>query len=191
MKYHVTALAMLLFVACGSSDERIEITELAIIKPAPSFTFTNFDGTIVTDEDFRGVVYIAYFFFTSCSGPCPLMNSKANVLQATFSRMDDFRIIGFTVDPDTDTPQRLSRYADRYNARAGRWYMARMALGDVADVASGGFMMGDVSEPELHSTRFALVDGSGIIRGYYDAMDERKLVELRAAITHLLEKEHA
>jgi protein SCO1/2 len=162
------------------------ITALPEIKHAPSFSFTNYDGRTVTDRDFDGKVYIAYFFFTSCGGPCPVMNSKANVLQAEFAEKTDFRIAGFSVDPDNDTVEKLARYAERYSARQGTWAMMRNEKDVVADLASKGFMMGDADVPAMHSTRFALVDRKGMIRGYYDGMDDAKVEELRAAIAFLL-----
>jgi protein SCO1/2 len=114
------------------------------------------------------------------------MNSKANVLQAEYADEDDFRIAGFSVDPETDTVERLSKYAERYSAKPGKWSMMRNDREVVADLASNGFMMGDAKVPALHSTRFALVDRKGMIRGYYDGMDDAKVEELRAAIDHLL-----
>ncbi|MBE0643983.1 MAG: SCO family protein [Bacteroidetes bacterium] len=173
---------------CQSKRGGGSVTSLPEIKPAPAFSFTNFDGRTVTNADFKGKVYIAYFFFTSCGGPCPVMNSKANVLQAEYADEDDFRIAGFSVDPETDTVERLTKYAERYSAKPGKWSMMRNDREVVAALASKGFMMGDASVPALHSTRFALVDRHGMIRGYYDGMDDAKVEELRAAIDYLLEE---
>lgn len=171
---------------CQSDSGRAEVPALPEIKPAPSFSSVNFDGGTVTDSDLDGKVYIVYFFFTSCGGPCPVMNSKANVLQAEYAKEDDFRIVGFSVDPDNDSVARLSRYAERYHAKPGVWSMLRNDKATVAELSSKGFMMGDADVPAMHSTRFALVDRAGMIRGYYDGMDETKVDELRAAIDFLL-----
>jgi protein SCO1 len=171
--------------ACGDGSGAA-VTSLPELGEAPVFTGSNFTGAEVSSDELRGTVYIAYFFFTSCSGPCPVMNSKANVLQAAYAKADDFRIVGFSVDPETDTVQRLARYADRYSAKPGRWYMLHSSIEQVSEVASAGFKVGDASEPDLHSTRFILVDRSGTIRGYYDGMDDMKMSELRGAIDFLL-----
>ncbi|MFA6233111.1 MAG: SCO family protein [Bacteroidota bacterium] len=186
MKPLIITIFVLAIVGCGARQQEARITALPEIKPAPAFSFTNFDGRTVTNADFNGKVYIAYFFFTSCGGPCPIMNSKANVLQAQYADIDDFRIAGFSVDPATDTVERLSRYAERYSAKPGKWFMLRNDQDIVAELASKGFMMGDSRVPSLHSTRFALVDRTGTIRGYYDGMDSAKVEELRAAIDFLL-----
>lgn len=186
MRTIIVALLLLTIAGCGTKHQDAEVAALPEIKPAPEFAFTNFDGRIVTNADFKGKVYIAYFFFTSCGGPCPIMNSKANVLQAELSDAPDFRIAGFSVDPETDTVEKLSKYAERYSAKPGKWFMLRNDQEVVAQLASKGFMMGDASTPSLHSTRFALVDRNGMIRGYYDGMDDAKVEELRSAIDFLL-----
>lgn len=190
---HLHHIAMSLLVAaaliaggCQSDSGRATPADLPEIKLAPSFSSVNYDGRTITDRDLDGKVYIVYFFFTSCGGPCPVMNSKANVLQAEYAKEADFRIVGFSVDPDNDSVERLSRYAERYHAKPGVWSMLRNDKATVSGLASEGFLMGDADVPAMHSTRFALVDRTGMIRGYYDGMDDAKVDELRAAIDFLL-----
>ena len=192
---HIRAFAAKLLLAsaalvagCQSHSGGTHVPEMPEIKPAPAFSFTNFDGRTVTDRDLSGKVYIAYFFFTSCGGPCPVRNSKANVRQPEYAGEKDFRIVGFSVDPDNDSVERLARYAERYHARPGVWSMLRNEKTVVAELASKGFMMGDADVPAMHSTRFALVDRGGMIRGYFDGMDDGKVDELRAAIDALLKE---
>ncbi len=191
MKRHsiLLAVGLLLLTACQSDGPQTTVTDLPEIKQVPDFKFMNYTGSTLTAEDLEGKVYIAYFFFTSCGGPCPIMNSKANVLQAEYADVQDFRIVGFSVDPERDNLARLTRYAERYNAVPGRWYMLRNEKSVVADLANRGFMLGDASVPAMHSTRFVLVDRRGTIRGYYDGMDDAKIDELRAALNYLLERE--
>jgi len=191
MKRHgiFLTVALLLLTACQSDGPQATVTDLPEIKQVPDFKFMNYTGSTLTAEDLEGKVYIAYFFFTSCGGPCPIMNSKANVLQAEYADVQDFRIVGFSVDPERDNLARLTRYAERYNAVPGSWYMLRNEKSVVADLANRGFMLGDASVPAMHSTRFVLVDRRGTIRGYYDGMDDAKIDELRAALNYLLERE--
>jgi protein SCO1/2 len=182
------AAVTLVLAGCQSRQKTVEVEALPEIKAAPDFSSVNFDGGTVSRRDLDGKVYIAYFFFTSCGGPCPMMNSKANVLQAEFAGEKDFRIVGFSVDPDNDTVEQLARYAERYNAKPGVWSMLRNEKHVVAELASKGYMMGDADVPAMHSTRFALVDRKGLIRGYYDGMDDAKVAELRVAIAQLLQE---
>lgn len=172
-------------LASCSGDRSTVTPELPVLREAPAFSAANYDGRTVTQDELHGRVWIAYFFFTSCSGPCPIMNSTANVLQAEFKGMSDLRIVGFTVDPDNDSVERLAKYAVRYNAQPGRWYMLRTDLETVGSIAVDGFAMGDRTTPALHSTRFALVDRTGNVRGYFDGTDPATVDALRAAIRAL------
>jgi len=184
---HLFIIALLAAAAagCQSNSGAPEVTSLPEIKEAPAFEFVNYDGGAVTQDVFKGNITIVEFFFTSCGGPCPIMNSTANVLQSEFMDMKDFKIVSFTVDPETDTQERLALYAERYNAKPGKWYFLRNTKDAVASLSSKGFMMGDASQPAMHSTRFALVDRNGMIRGYYDGTDPKKVDELREAIKYL------
>ncbi|MBL0177446.1 MAG: DUF420 domain-containing protein [Ignavibacteria bacterium] len=47
------------------------------IRPAPAFAYTDADGRTVSSASLAGNIYVAYFFFTSCGGPCPAMNASA------------------------------------------------------------------------------------------------------------------
>jgi cytochrome oxidase Cu insertion factor (SCO1/SenC/PrrC family) len=48
------------------------------------------------------------------------------------------------------------------------------------DVSVPGAGAADVQNPILHSDRFALIDGQGRIRGYYDGLNEKEVEQLRA-----------
>lgn len=161
---------------------------LPSIKKAPTFSFINYDGRRISDKDLEGNIYIAEFFFSTCKGPCPIMNSNATVLQSEFASVPNFRIVSITVDPETDTPEQLKRYAQRYGAKKDRWYFLRGDKNVVCGVSADGFLMGDEEDPMLHSTHFALVDAKGMIRGYYDALDNARVDSLRQAIRSLVQE---
>jgi protein SCO1/2 len=182
-------LALLLAVAgCRPTGSAEAAARLAPVRDEPSFAFASADGHTVTKNDFSGHIHIAYFFFTSCGGTCPIMSASARELQKDLADVPDFRIAAFTVDPENDTPERLSAYAAKYNAKKGTWFFLRGSVDSVAALASLGFMMGDSSTPALHSTRFALVDRAGVIRGYFDGTDTQKMIELREAVRLLAEE---
>jgi hypothetical protein len=53
-----------------------------------------------------------------------------------------------------------------------------------------GFLLaqGAENDPNLHSTRFVVVDKRGVIRGYFDGLDDNEIPKLRKAIKELLEE---
>lgn len=73
----------------------------------------------------RGKVVIINVFFTSCTGVCPPM---ARTLAIIGERLADklgkqVHIISISVDPVTDTPERLREFARRFNARPGWFFL--------------------------------------------------------------------
>lgn len=62
-------------------------------------------------------------FFTSCPAVCPILSQKLLAIQQRLGdRMGkDLHLISISVDPETDTPQRLKAYSERFQAVPG-WY---------------------------------------------------------------------
>ncbi len=163
-----------LLVGCGRSSVSQKavvssLTKLPMYKSAPTFQGRNYTGETFTTDSLRGEVWIAYFFFTSCGGPCPTMNTVVGDLDRKLS--GKVRFVGISVDPETDTPEVMATYIRRFTEQPKRWFMLTMPKDSVVKVAATGFMLGSKEEPELHSTRLVLVDEVGDIRGYYDGLD--------------------
>jgi len=47
----------------------------------PEFSFVNQNNEIITNDDYRGNIYVANFFFTSCGTVCPKMASNLLKIQ--------------------------------------------------------------------------------------------------------------
>ena len=97
-----------------------------------------------------GKTVVINVFFTECTGVCPVMAKKLALIQKEFAdRMgSELHLISMSVDPITDSPQQLRKFAERYGAGEG-WYFVGGAKGNV-DFALGklGQM---VEEREAHS----------------------------------------
>lgn len=119
------------------------------------------------------------------------MNQQVSDLQGSIAEKN-FRFVGISVDPDTDTPPILAAYAKRYKADTTRWFMLQMPYDSVKSIAVKGFLLAQGAmnngpdDPNLHSTKFVLVDKVGMIRGYYDGLDAEAVKKLRAAVGELL-----
>jgi cytochrome oxidase Cu insertion factor (SCO1/SenC/PrrC family) len=66
---------------------------------------------------------LIYMFFASCTDACPLLNAKlAKVEELLGDRAGrDILLISLTVDPKTDTPETLRRYAESFGAAPSSW----------------------------------------------------------------------
>src|ERR1700761_1278996 len=75
---------------------------LPVLSYVPRFSFDNQEGHVVTEKDLDGKVYVAEYFFTTCRGICPKMNTNMKKIAADYSGEPDFRCVSYTVDPETD-----------------------------------------------------------------------------------------
>jgi protein SCO1/2 len=181
------AFYCLLFLSSGAiiSCKKAEKSSLPVIKAAPQFFAESADNKPFQSKNLQGSVWVVYFFFSSCSGPCPILNQRVADVQKDLPT-ENLHFVGISVDPETDTPAILNTFGKRYNRNPSRWSMVRVSEDSLASVAATGFMLGSPEDPALHSTRLVVVDKQGQIRGFYDGMDDAEIKKMKTAITELL-----
>jgi protein SCO1/2 len=152
------------------------------------FSFTNQLGIEITQEDTKGKIYVADFFFTTCGGICPKMTKQLQRVQTEFSGDENFKILSHTVFPSYDTVEVMKAYADRFEADHNQWWfltgskkelylMARKSYLVVPDENDDSFEHGDESD-FIHTENFVLIDPDRRIRGMYDGTDPDQVSEL-------------
>lgn len=159
----------------------------------PAFQLTNQDGKPFGSAQLTGKIWIADFIFTTCPGPCPIISSRMSDLQRPLEKTD-VQLVSFSVDPETDTPEVLRRYAEKLKAEPTRWNFLTGEKSAIYDLSQHGFKLavaesGDAPDQPVHSSRFVLVDRQGLIRGYYDALASDAVTKLLADTTHLLREQ--
>ena len=177
------------------SSERREYQDLPVYGQIPSFRFLERDGQFRTLQDLQGEIWLADFFFTTCTGPCPVLSSRmADLAQSVARTKGKVKIVSITVDPETDTPERLQAYAKKYGAGTNWWFLSG-PLPEVFRIAREGFKLAvEPNPPEavalngkmLHSTKIALVDGRGQVRAYYNGTEEDLLAQVLPDVGNLL-----
>ncbi|HZY09855.1 MAG TPA: SCO family protein [Bacteroidota bacterium] len=155
-------------------------SELPIISQVQEFSLTTEDNSIFTHNDLQDKITIADFIFTTCAGPCPLMSERMKQLQQDFANEPSIQFLSFSVDPEYDTPQVLTEYAQRFGAIKTRWTFLTGDKQAMYTLIQKGFHLGveDDTNAIIHSTKFVLLDGEANIRGYYDSEDEESLISL-------------
>lgn len=164
----------------------------------PPFSLTERGGRTITNRDLTGKIWVADFIFTTCPGPCPLISANMAKIQSQLAGDDRVQLVSFTVDPKDDTPAVLSAYADRLGASPQHWWFLTGPEKPLYDLIRNGFYQAvqdnhgkklDPGENEVsHSTYMALVDGNGVLRGFYQGLDAGEQASLLKAI-HQLENE--
>jgi len=87
----------------------------------PQVTLVRADGKSVSlpDELNDGRPVVMNFIFTTCTSICPLLSQTLAQLQDKLGAdRDRVHIVSITIDPEEDTPARLTEYAQRYHAGA-------------------------------------------------------------------------
>ncbi|MBI4115525.1 MAG: SCO family protein [Candidatus Omnitrophica bacterium] len=151
---------------------------LGVYGGAPDFSLTERSGQTFVKESLVGKPWIADFIFTRCSGQCPMMSAHMQRIQGLFPKETDLHLVSFTVDPNWDSPEVLSRYAERYSAEKDRWLFLTGPKEEINRILKGFFLSSVDEDPNMHSIRFILVDGEGQIRGFYDAGDPSSIKQL-------------
>ena len=161
---------------------------LPVIGKIPSFHLVDQNDDMFTLQNMEGKVWLADFIFTTCAGPCPIMTERMKTVQKDFKDYENMRFVSFTVNPDYDTPEILSDYADRNRIDTSTWSFVTGNYEDIQSLVGEGFKMGDVEEIVFHSTQFALVDDKGIVRGYYSGTEPSEHISLKRDIRYLLKQ---
>src|SRR5258708_10332215 len=167
--------------------------ELPGLSHMPPFSFNNQDGKMITEKELNGKVYVAEYFFTTCKGICPKLNTNMKKLADDYSKESDFRILSYTVDPETDSVARMKRYSDSLGADPQRWWFLTGRKDSLYHLARSGYLLDDpknnamnINEQFLHTQFLALVDKGGRVRKIYDGLKKDELDELEKDIRTLL-----
>ena len=180
----------------GELDPSAELKKYSIVPP---FALTERSGKTITNHDLAGKIWIADFIYTTCPGPCPIITANMAKLQGVVAHDPNVQLVSFTVDPETDTPPVLAKYADQFGADPNRWWFLTGPEKPLYDLIENGFLQvvqNNTGQPPApgqykvtHSTYLALVDGDGNVRGFYDGVDNVGRADLLRDIRKL-EKEN-
>ena len=164
------------------------LTETASIS-VPDFSLINQQGEPLGLSDMVGKVWIADFIFTNCPTICPAMTQEMARLQSEFVA-DPVYFVSFSVDPERDTTEVLTRYAKAYGADDRRWHFLTGDKAHIYQLAEQGFSLaaGHKGSEVLHSPRFVLVRADGNIHDYYDSRSKPAMLRLRRDVKTLLKK---
>ena len=167
--------------------------DLPVLYTLSDFKLTNGFGKPFGSNDLKGRVYVASFVFTSCPSTCPAMMKKMQVIQKRLRGLGTkVGIVTFSVDPETDTPAVLNKYARRFKANPYVWSFLTGPKADVKDIVINNFKvaMGEKTPGMMdivHSEKIFLVDKDGRVRGLY-SMDKQHVDQLMIDMGILINK---
>lgn len=145
-------LTFVLFTACNNAGKKEvqvekqmavsteemtgEIPELSIYN-LPS-TWTTQDNEHIQLEELRGNVLVMVMIYTSCKAACPrLIADMRNIeKQVPQDYLGKTKFIMVSIDPETDTPQRLNNFAKENEMEDDHWMFLRGTPEDTREFAT-------------------------------------------------------
>lgn len=177
--------------------------KLVTIGAVPKFELTNQDNVKITNDFYKGKVYVLEFFFATCPSICPKMNANMVTLQNAFFGNPNFGIVSITIDPLHDTPSVLKEHAKLLGVKSANWNFLTGDKEYIYSLSNKGFniYVGENSKVAggfEHSGLFALIDKKGNIRCrkdnygnpilYYDGLEKKGVREIQQDIQTLLKE---
>ena len=179
------------FLFKGTDNWKVKLPTLSYVKP---FHFTNQDGQSVSDTNLLNKVTVVEYFFTTCKGICPKLNTNMKDIYVQFKDEPDFQILSHTCNPGTDSVPVLKHYADSLKVDTKKWIFVTGRKDSLYQMARGSYLLDDpknnvekIEDQFIHTQFFALVDRNGKIRGkIYDGLKSLEVQQLKTDIGRLL-----
>ncbi len=166
---------------------------LPILNRVQAFSFLDQNGDRISNKDLNGKVYLAEFFFTTCPGICPKMNTNLRPVYEKYKNDSNFVILSHTVNPSTDTVGRLKQYADSLGVVAPHWIFLTGRKDSLYLAARQSYLLDDpknnlspIDDQFIHTQFFALVDKHGQVRSIIDGLKKDELAAMDKEIGELL-----
>lgn len=164
-----------------------EIQHVRKYHTIADFSLTNQNGEIITQEDYKGKIYIADFFFTTCPTICPIMTKNMVDLQRALGKDSDVMLLSHSVTPEIDSVTQLKKYAIEKGVDDRNWNLVTGDKKQIYELARKSYLAvktdGDGGPFDMiHTENFILVDKDKRIRGFYDGTKKEDMDKIMADI---------
>jgi protein SCO1 len=156
-----------------------------VINYVRSFSFLNQDGQTVTNSDIAGKVVVVEYFFTTCKGICPQMNTNMRQVYDALKDEKDFLILSHTCQPEVDSVPVMKKYADSMQVDTKRWVFLTGRKDSLYYMARNSYAIDDpqnnlqsIEDDFLHTQFWALVNKKGEVKKVYDGLKENEVKAL-------------
>ncbi|WP_128896285.1 SCO family protein [Longirhabdus pacifica] len=177
----VIMTCMLVIAGCSSGEDY----GFQKLKEAPSFAYTNMDGSTVTLDNTNGKARLVYHFFANCPDVCPPTTFQLSQIQDSIKEKapeafgEDILFLSITVDPENDTLETLQEYSKSYNPDLNGWYFMRAEQEYMVEMATAfGIGVGKTDTGGVyHQNIFAILDKEGNVVKYH-LVKEKEIQDL-------------
>jgi len=156
------------------------------------FSFINQDGKVVTNEDFEDKIYIADFFFTTCTTICPTVMSQMVRIYDKYEDNPNVKLLSHTLNPVVDSIQILKAYADNLEISAPKWNLVTGEKNIIRGFAEDymNIVVEDKEAPDgiNHSGKIVLIDKERRVRAFAEGTDPNEVDQFLEDIDKLLKE---
>ena len=157
------------------------------------FSLTNQNGKTVTQKDFKGKIYVADFFFTTCPNICIAMTDNLLKVQEKIKNNPNVMLLSHSVTPKIDSVPQLKKYATEKGVIDKKWNLVTGDKKEIYELARKSYLAvkedGDGGPFDMiHTENFILVDPDRRIRGFYDGTDLEEIQRLLEELEILIQE---
>ncbi len=167
------------------NPELVDSTLLHVKKyhTIANFSLTNQNGRTITQKDYKGKIFVADFFFTTCPSICPIMTKNMAYIQEQIMDDDEVLLLSHSVTPLKDSVPQLKKYAIEKGVVDRKWNLVTGDKKQIYELARKSYFAvlneGDGGPFDMiHTENFILIDKEGRIRGTYDGTKIEEIEEL-------------
>lgn len=162
-----------------------------VYQTIPAFRFLNQDSVYITNDQFKDKIYIADFFFTSCTTICPTMHRNMKTIFEKYKDNPDVMYLSHTIDFKYDKPSVLKKYAQKLGVDGNKWQFVYGSKDSVYKLAERSYLVAVMEDTTardgyIHQGWLVLIDKHKRIRGAYDGTDPKQVEQLTKDIPVLL-----
>lgn len=119
-----------------SKEDNTSISELSIYNlPA---IWTTQDNKKIELKELKGDVLVMVMIYTSCKAACPRLVADMRDIEAQIpdSKKENVKLLLVSIDPETDTPERLKKFSIENEMESDQWLFLRGTKSDTREFAA-------------------------------------------------------
>lgn len=143
------------------------------LRQLTHFIFTTHEGGVLTPDDLKGKLVLMSFFFTRCSGICPMVTASVKRIHEKITDHSNLVFVSVSVDPEHDGVRQLTEFRERMKVPFKNWFFSTGNKDEIYGLARSVFQSdvtvrgGRDQADFLHTESVYLLDKDLYLRGIY------------------------